>query len=245
LCSLYLVLLVQTTSSTRTQNTPSHTSSWRVSYNKLCMRQQLQSQPTRRYVHQAIATIHTNIPTLLRCASLRILSLGFSAAHTRFYCIWVPNQKYICLCDCIFLHVYPSSFICGAYRQYLISLDNLKQWELVENYEYVSQPKLVTRIVLLCDTILWPEDGPQQLKHVISIINRIYNSVVFWRTHTLVICIKHNGDDTFQDYPTGLVFMKCDLINETNLLHTLFSQCILSVLFITSTCFGPLQVHHQ
>jgi len=26
---------------------------------------------------------------------------------------------------------------------------------------------------------------------------------------------------------------------------TIFSQCISSILFITSTCFGPLQVHHQ
>jgi len=35
-----------------------------------------------------------------------------------------------------------------------------------------------------------------------------------------------------------------NLVNETNFVHS-FSHCISSVLFITSTCFGPLQVHHQ
>jgi len=35
-----------------------------------------------------------------------------------------------------------------------------------------------------------------------------------------------------------------NLVIETNLVHS-FSQCISSILFITSTCFGPLQVHHQ
>ena len=35
-----------------------------------------------------------------------------------------------------------------------------------------------------------------------------------------------------------------NLVNETNLVHS-SSQCISSILFITSTCFIPLQVHHQ
>ena len=35
-----------------------------------------------------------------------------------------------------------------------------------------------------------------------------------------------------------------NLVNETNLVHY-FSYCISSILFLTSTCFGPLQVHHQ
>ena len=34
-----------------------------------------------------------------------------------------------------------------------------------------------------------------------------------------------------------------NLVNETNSVHDL--KCILSIIFITSTCFGPLQVHHQ
>jgi len=33
------------------------------------------------------------------------------------------------------------------------------------------------------------------------------------------------------------------LVNENNLVHNILS--ISSILFITSTCFGPLQVHHQ
>jgi hypothetical protein len=90
--------------------------------------------------------IHTNIPMLSRCASLRILSFGFFATHRNFYWIWAPNQKCICLCKYIFLHVYPCSFIYSVYRQHLISLGNLKQWDLIENYEYIPQPKLVTCI---------------------------------------------------------------------------------------------------
>jgi len=35
-----------------------------------------------------------------------------------------------------------------------------------------------------------------------------------------------------------------NLVNETNLVHS-FCLCILSILFITSTCFRPIQVHHQ
>jgi len=37
------------------------------------------------------------------------------------------------------------------------------------------------------------------------------------------------------------------LVNETNLVHYLFlvQVRILSILFITSTCFGPLQVRRQ
>ena len=34
-----------------------------------------------------------------------------------------------------------------------------------------------------------------------------------------------------------------NLVKEINLVHNILS--ILSILFITSTCFGPLQVHHQ
>jgi len=36
-----------------------------------------------------------------------------------------------------------------------------------------------------------------------------------------------------------------NLANETNLVHIFFSQLISSILFITSICFGPLQVYHQ
>jgi len=35
-----------------------------------------------------------------------------------------------------------------------------------------------------------------------------------------------------------------NLVNETNLVHCLF-LLYSSILFLTSTCFGPLQVHHQ
>jgi len=34
-----------------------------------------------------------------------------------------------------------------------------------------------------------------------------------------------------------------NLVNEINLVHS-FSLCISSILFITSICFGPLQIHH-
>ena len=36
-----------------------------------------------------------------------------------------------------------------------------------------------------------------------------------------------------------------NLVNETNLVHSLFLVYFVNFLFITSTCFRPLQVHHQ
>jgi hypothetical protein len=82
----------RTTSPTGTRNTLSHISPRRVSYNKLRTRQQLQSQPSRRYFHQATAT-NTNIPTLLRRLSLLTLSLGFSAAHRSFTAHGCPTYN--------------------------------------------------------------------------------------------------------------------------------------------------------
>jgi len=68
------------------------------------------------------------------------------------------------------------------------------------------------------------------------------------RTHIVFPLLKWSSWVNFPSWSFSCPIDRASLynpVNETNLVHKFFSQCISSILFITCTCFEPLQVYHE
>ena len=73
------------------------------------------------------------------------------------------------------------------------------QRDLVETSEYAQQLVFLYCVFSPHYIFLWPEDGAQWPKHVISQISRIQRLLCFDVPLPLLICIKHNGDYASKD----------------------------------------------
>jgi len=129
------------------------------------------------------------------------------------------TSKHNCLCilfirlTTCFGHCRPSSCIKKLYNgekiysiRTLVVVHILRfQWDLVESSKYAQQLTFLYCIFSPNYIFLWPEDGPQWPKHIVSLINRIQRQLCFDVPLSLLICVKHNGDDASTEVNERLV----------------------------------------